>query len=292
MKRSTKAAGQRFDPVRAIALPEGTIPAIVDPATWEAAHRILGRNQAAAIRNAREPEAVLLRGGYAVCGYCGSFMAARRRSDRGYEYVCGSTRHAVRTCERPTMSARRLDQIVWGRLRSTILHEDVIAGEIERQRTGDPTAGERAELERALAELDRRRDNLVRPISLTDDPDAAAPLVTQLRQITARRKDTSAALAELEQRRDAWHASQQLLAGIEAWRRRVAVNIDLIDWRERRLLMDVVQLRVEVWRADHDPRIRIRSLIDPALMNSDQHGKWYWSQLSAIRLEWVERIGQ
>lgn len=288
LKRSTKGAGQRFDPARAIALPEGTIPAIVDPATWEAAQRILARNQAAAIRNAREPEAALLRGGYAVCGYCGSVMTARPRSDRGYEYVCGSTRHAVRTCERPAISARRLDQIVWGRLRSAILHEDVIAGEIERQRTGDPTAGERCEHERTLAELDRRRDNLVRAISLTDDPDAAAPLVAQLSQITARRKDTSAALAELEQRRDAWHASQQLLAGIEAWRRRVAVNIDLLDWRERRLLMDVVQLRVEVWRADHDPRIRIRSLIDPALMNSDQYDKWYWSQLPAIRLEWVE----
>lgn len=291
LKRSGKGISQHFDPTRAIALPAGTVPAIVDPATWEAAQRILARNKSAAIRNAREPEAVLLRGGYAVCGYCGSTMTARPRSDRGYEYVCGSSRHAIRTCERPTISAQRLDRIVWGRLRSAIVQEDIIAGEIQRQRSADPTVTDRAVHERTLTELERRRDNLVHAISLTDDPDTAAPLVEQLSQITSQRKAASAALAELETRRDAWEMNQHMIAGVETWRQRVAVNIDLLNWKERRLLMDIVQLRVEVWRANHDPRIRIQSLIDPALMNSDQYDKWYWSQVPAIRLEWVVKRG-
>lgn len=117
-------------------------------------------------------------------------------------------------------------------------------------------------------------------------PDVTAPLVAQLSQIASQRNQTLAALAALDQRHDSWHAAQQLLSGIEDWRQRVAANIDTLDWRERRLLMDVMQLRVEVWRANHEPRLRIHSLLDPALTSSDQYDKWYWSQLPTIRLEW------
>ena len=51
---------QRFDPEKAIRLPDGTIPPLVDRATWDAVQAVLQRNKAQSIRSAKNPEAALL----------------------------------------------------------------------------------------------------------------------------------------------------------------------------------------------------------------------------------------
>ncbi|MDP9473128.1 MAG: recombinase family protein [Chloroflexota bacterium] len=79
---------QTFDPSKAIPLPEGTVPPIVDAELWDAVQPILTRNKDRAIRSAKNPEAALLRGGFVQCGYCGQAMYARPRNNSSVEYAC------------------------------------------------------------------------------------------------------------------------------------------------------------------------------------------------------------
>ena len=86
---------QWFDPEKAIRLPDGTIPPLVDRATWAAVQAILKRNKAQSIRSAKNPEAALLRGGFVHCGTCGRVMKVRPRSKGGVDYYCGSSNGAA-----------------------------------------------------------------------------------------------------------------------------------------------------------------------------------------------------
>src|SRR5690606_566770 len=93
--------------------PAGVVPPIVTRQAWETAQQFIATNKQRAVRNAREPEKALLRGGFAVCGYCNSPMHPRPRHQHDwYEYVCGANSHMTRTCRKHAISANILDQAV------------------------------------------------------------------------------------------------------------------------------------------------------------------------------------
>jgi len=71
------------------ALPPGTIPALVDEATFDAVQERLRQNQLRSARNNPNPEATLLRGGYVRCGYCGRTMIVKPPDgNHGPRYRC------------------------------------------------------------------------------------------------------------------------------------------------------------------------------------------------------------
>ena len=62
-----------------VALPEGVVPPLVDADTFATVQERFRLNMVRAKRTRREPERLLLRGGYVKCGYCGHNMFVHRQ---------------------------------------------------------------------------------------------------------------------------------------------------------------------------------------------------------------------
>jgi site-specific DNA recombinase len=268
-KRTPKPADEH------IHLPEGTIPAIVPTELWETVADRLTRNKAEATRNNQNAEAFLLRAGFVVCGYCGKPIRAVWTKDcpnqtarAYYSSDPGADRH--HDCPAFAMSARKLDAAVWDGIKERIAREDVIAGEIERLREDDPTPADLTAVESTLAEISRKQDNLGRALALIDDPDAAAPLVAQLKVLAERKRELESERETIRTRRDNLQAVQSQLVNLQQWVRTVAENMDDLEYDDRRDLLRALDVRVKLFRKDHQPRWEITaSLPIEAESNSD-----------------------
>ena len=49
------------------------------------------------------------------------------------------------------------------------------------------------------------------------------------------------------------------MADLELWCRNVAERLDGLAYEQKRMALDALGVRVEVWRSDHEPRYRIEA---------------------------------
>lgn len=267
-RRASPGGSQTFDPARGIAMPEGTIPAIIDPATWNHAQDRLALNKQRARRNAKHPESALLRGGFAKCGYCGWSMTARPRTNGKYEYVCGQSRLVGCDCPKPTISALKIDRTAWEQVRRFLLHPDVIESELEKMTTEDPTRDDRARVEKRLVDIERQRSNLTRGIAMIDDRDVASDLLIELQSLTHRKREMESELQALADRQRLWSATQVDLRSLRDWRLDASANLDDLTYEEKRLLFDLLGLQIEVWKANHTPRFLLHMNLSSSIVTS------------------------
>jgi hypothetical protein len=167
-----------------------------------------------------------------------------------------------------------LDGAVWGRVRWIMLTDGVLRQALDSVSDRDPSE-ELALIDRALAGINRQRDNLARSIAQTDDTETAAVLVGQLEQLTGNRRELDAERLEVMRQTERYQLARQTVVEIDEWRQRVAANLETMTWQERRHLLDLLGIQVRVWQTDHEPRWVITSDIVPAIVCS--------SSLSALR---------
>ncbi|MFT4040700.1 MAG: recombinase zinc beta ribbon domain-containing protein [Thermomicrobiales bacterium] len=253
---------QRFEPEKAIRLPEGTIPALVDVETWDAVQVVLKRNKAQSIRSARNPETALLRSGFVRCGTCGRVMKTRPRSNgRDVDYYCGGSSNIL--CAHPTsITGHILDDAVWTRVREIIVDPSTVARELERLRHTDPTGEDLASLQRLIDDVSRQQTNLARAIAMLEDADASAPLVAQLASLSDRRKILEREQEGVEDRRASWLATQANLANLETWSKTIADRVDDLTWEQKRLALNALNVTADVYPAGSQPRFVIRAEIE------------------------------
>jgi site-specific DNA recombinase len=265
---NTKVGGKRRTierpPEEHIALPPGTIPPIVSEEVWEAVQTRLVRNKAEASRNNRDPEAFLLRSGFIVCGYCGrrvhtAWHKARNGRPHRPSYAVMQSSVEHHDCPYFSISATMLDNAVWEGIRHRILREDVIAHELARLQQEDPSDANLAAIERILAEIARKQTNLSRSLAAIDDHDAAAPLVAELKALAARKRELESERDQVRDRQAGWRSSQQQLLSLQEWVRTVAENLDELDYARKRDLLAALDVRVNLYRADHEPRWEARA---------------------------------
>ncbi len=261
------------DRATAIRLPDGTIPPLVDPATWEAAHRILQRNKATAVRSAKRPEAALLRGGYARCGQCGLTMRVKHTPNGIPEYRCRRADESLESCIQPSIRAHVVDTAVWSIVTAIVQDPRVIQQQLERTRANDPTADDLAVIDRGIAEVQRQQAKLTQAIALLEDGGAMRPLVERLETAAARMRQLEDERAQLLRRRASWADTQASYAGIETWCHRVAQNLDALSFKDKQMLLDVLGLTVTIFGKDHDPRYVITADIDPDLVSHSTVGE-------------------
>jgi len=112
---------KRHEPVL---LPEGVVPALVSPATWDRAQVILTERYNRQVRLAN-PEQALLRGGLVRCGCCGRSMqlAARGAGKQARYYRCSKSGHEAIPCTKPSPTIRTdyVEEPVWALVRSVLL---------------------------------------------------------------------------------------------------------------------------------------------------------------------------
>ena len=251
--RKAGVTPQRFDPEKAIRLPDGTIPPLVDRATWAAVQAVLKRNKEQSIRSAKHPEAALLRGGFVRCGTCGRVMHARPRSTGGIDYHCAPN-HGL-PCPRPTsIKGSVLDPVVWSRVRAVIVDPATVAREVERLRGNDPTADDLRTVQRLISDVERQRANLTHAVAMLDDPNAAAPLVAQLRALAERRQALDVEESALTQRQAAWQSTRLDVDNLASWCATVADQVDTLTWHERRMALTALGVSATIYPQGHEPR--------------------------------------
>jgi len=247
-----------------ILLPDGTIPALISPTVWGAVQERLKRNQAESSRNSKHPEYFLLRGGIVRCGYCGRAVATKYTEKQKVYYQANQKGRTDDACPALAMDAKTLDEIVWGHIeRDVLLSEDTIAREVAKARQSDPTAGEIERIDRMLAEIAAKQKNLSSAIAVLDDPDASAPLLVQLKQLSERKKGLQEEREARQAQRGTWEVRQAQLETIAAWRQQVATNLEHLGYQDRRDILAALQVTVKLYRKDAPHRYEIFAAIDP-----------------------------
>ena len=243
-------------PNEQIALPVNLAPAIVTAQEQQAVIARLEANKLQATRNNRNPEATLLRAGFARCGYCGSPLSAKHHPTRSREttYRCAGVAADRHGCPGLAISAAILDPAIWSKIEQLLKQPDLIAQELERRGAGDTVAQDLTTLRRRLHEVATRQTKMARLASTLDDDDAAAPLLTELRSLARQKRDLEAEQHRLEHLADTAAAEASRLGDLASWCSRVASNLAALTYEQKRLVLEALGVRVHVWKTDHDPR--------------------------------------
>jgi hypothetical protein len=237
---------------------------IVSPEEWNGAQVVLQRNKERAPRNNRKPEAFLLRGGFVRCGHGGGAMTVgtvRHKGEGEYVYRCGRGSRPGNGCTHHGIRTHILDAAVWNRVRVIFTDPAVISRELETLRRDNPTKHDLAAVERSLAEVMRQQENLSRSLAALDDPDAAAPVIGQLKALGQRRKELEAERKMVTERGREWETTQANLDDLTAWCGTVGSNFDTLTYTEKRAALDALGIGVTLYRADHAPRYVIEANI-------------------------------
>ncbi len=238
-----------------IAMPAGTVPALVDAEAFNDVQRQLQRNKERAARNNRNPEGALLRGGLVRCAYCGNSMIVLPRRDTGRDvYACANrVYHAQHGSPRPSIQVRILDAEIMAKVNEWYTDDNVIAAALAENLAEDTTAADLLAVERELAAVDRKRRNLV--AQLEDlDPVSARATRERLAALAEQTATLEAERGAILARRQAWEAAQTQLQELEAWRRAFVANTQLLSYQERRRAIEGLNLRIKVRGIDHYPR--------------------------------------
>ena len=111
-----------------------TCPALVSEDDWRAVQQILRRNREESSRRMRQPDAALLRAGFAKCGYCGrAIVCAWNKSHGAYRYRCCAVGRGL-NCEGKSFSwlCRDLDAYVWDWTGRALSDEQVLRAKYEQ----------------------------------------------------------------------------------------------------------------------------------------------------------------
>jgi site-specific DNA recombinase len=238
-----------------IQLPEGVAPAMVDEATYAAVQARFRLNSEQARRHNSAPEASLLRGGFAKCGYCGSTMIVHRRP-RYASYRCSKHLRIKDACPGATIAVKRLDEAVWRRVESILTQPAIIAAELRRMRQTDTTEVDVKRLGRQLVQVDRSISNLVERLAEAG-PAVAKAVSEKLTALERQREQLSSEREAALTRRKGWAIGEQRVAEMELWCRSVGRRLGLLSYDERRLALQALNVRAYVWRADHSPYFEI-----------------------------------
>jgi site-specific DNA recombinase len=244
-----------------VSLPEGTAPALVEASAFEAVQARMRLNKERAARNNHDPEAALLRGGYARCAHCGGALSARRtHSGRYLTYRCGRNMESRESCAGSSIQAATLDAAVWERVERLLTNPTIIAGELERMRTKDPTDADLAGIDRMIGQTERQQRGLVGHLAALD-PDSAALVHEQLASLSARRRGLEDERQAVLGRRRAWELAQGRLDELEGWCATVAANLGELTYQQKRLALDTLGVSARVWRVGHEPRYQVEASI-------------------------------
>ncbi len=235
-------------------LPEGTVPALVNVETFQAVQERLKQNKAYAIRNNHDPEAALLRAGFVRCGHCGRAMVAATGAGL---YKCIADGAFVDRCpQRPTISIKRLDRLVWEKVTAILTEPELIAQELQRPGTVDPTADDLAGLERTLTKKKRQYQDELASVAamghlLSEQSQAA--LADQLRQTERTIQEHEREREALLARRAAWEQTQARVHALEDWCRAYAETFAEADYAHRRLALEALNVTVRVFKSGSTP---------------------------------------
>ena len=225
-------------------------PAIVDCATWDEAQLCLARNKVNAKRNAKHE--YLLRG-LIVCS-CGRRWVGVYRPlfKRGY-YRCQQQESRKWVGPKCTVTGgvrqERLEEAVWEKVCTMLLDEQYLRAELAQRRTAvsKELEGRRrrlAAIQKALAEVQRKIGVLLGQIV---DGGFSEDDIKPLRdQLLLQRREMEADAARLEVEIAQAELTPEQEETVITYARRVSEGIDKLTGMERRRVLELLSVNVEV----------------------------------------------
>src|SRR4051812_36599085 len=260
------------------------VPAVVDPALFDAVQEQLAENRRRSRQSARRARFLLQ--GLLVCRLCGyayygkpiSLCAGKgKRRDYAYYRCCGSDAYRFggqRVCTNLQVRTDRLDEGVWQEVESVLRNPQSIAAEYERRLVAahrSEASSDLAAIELQLAKLRRGMDRLID--SYTEgliERREFEPRLTGFRQrIQGWEAQANAMRDEAAQRR----TLSLIIGRLEEFSNRVQDSLATADWQQRRELIRLLVKRIEIDRQDVNVVFRVEPIHSPPGPNpSDASG--------------------
>jgi site-specific DNA recombinase len=242
-----------------IALPVSAIPPLVSPALAAQVQVQLRMNQQLAARNNHHPEATLLRGGIARCGYCGYTLypnAHKGRNDgRRFTYQCTHRHRAHADCSAHSIEAHLLDGAVWAKISEVLRDRSVIEQEVARMRAEEtPGADVLAAFDARLADLSAQILRKRRLFEMTDDERTQEELAGEINTLAAQRRQNEAERANAVMHYAEWQEQQDGLAQTLDWCARVGQDVESFTYDEKRATLRALKADVRLYKTGHTPR--------------------------------------
>jgi site-specific DNA recombinase len=232
-------------------LPEGTIPALVSAEAASAVGERLTLNKARSARNNRDPESALLRGGYVRCGYCQRVMSAVPLANGQRIYRCAGASESK--CYHG-ISTHLLDAAVWGRIEAALTEPERVLAEVEKVADADPAGPDLAAVDRAHHEAEAELAQLALQLGQVKNATAIAMVAARMDELGERIETLAGRRAEVLAHHETRLAASDQARLFVDWCARVAGNLRVLDYGQKRLALDALGVQITVYRADHAPR--------------------------------------
>ncbi len=259
-----------------IRLAEGTIPPLVDAATWETAQARAQRNGAEAMRHNSNPEAFLLRAGYVVCGHCGRAAIATSRLQRNGQrtptYLVFSSPEQHPDCPRASITAAELDAAAVTYLKRVALNATVLEWELTRLiGASDTSDADLQAVEARLATVKRKQRILSASVETLDDPEAAEPLLERLKALATEKRALEQEREAREARANDHAATIARLRDLKERATEAAENFDRLSYQSKRDLLAAINLTARLYPASVPDRYTFESDADGLLRAIGYH---------------------
>ena len=121
------------------------------------------------------------------------------------------------------------------------------AREVARHRQEGRLERGRAPLEKQIASLADKQARIAKRVADIEDDAVAAPLMTELRSLAARKTSAEHELFTTEQRIADRATEDEKVQSLTAWCQRVGANLDRLDCTERRLALEAPRVQVRIY---------------------------------------------
>jgi len=231
-----------------VALPEGTIPRLIDDETFRAADDRLKRNKKEAVRRNPYPEGFLLRGGFAKCFNCGGTLETQYFLDRKPRYYrCIPAQRRKHGCPTYSIRAQELDAAVWDTVSTFLKNPAYIEKHARKQAESDYSAQQLDSIEKAIAELSERSGNIAKIASITNHPSAQAELAMQLDAIAEQTERLEKRRAEMLEIRAAHQRVQAMLTELPSACEKRWAEIENMTYAQKRDVLAELGATVTVY---------------------------------------------
>jgi site-specific DNA recombinase len=272
---------KRQIPIDGTPVPDAA-PALVDSATWSAANARLRTNKSEAARNQPDPEQYLLRAGFIRCGECGSPMQAQTHPKRPHHrYRCPQWDLAI--------GSEALDQAVWDQVIARLAQPERVRAQLEAELARDPYLGDLARLDTQRGEARAAVENLTAAIAGATSSEAISALVARLEIQAERARELDEEYTALSRRRADLGAMRASLDQLERWCHTVTANAAALPYDEKRELLRMLGIWVEVFpaygdEARTDKRWKLHANVDLGRWDAESCGTHCSQYVSQYRI--------
>jgi hypothetical protein len=270
---------EESDPDRVV-YGEDVCPRLIDDATFDAAQVILARNKAESQRRLRDPEALLLRNGFAKCAYCGgNRVATWSKAGSYYLYRCSRNQtDAGRPCPvegRFSWRASTLDELMWRAVIAVFERPEVVAAKYAEYKADKATGlvierDRLAVLEQMLQEAESKRLRNTALASNEEDDEQRA----EYQRIAAEAARSKRGIAnEMEALRDVLatkERSDHVLDSLAAKDERAVEHLKSADFDDKRRTLLALDAKLYVRRKGDSDAVafecRLSERFDPTVL--------------------------